>query len=183
MLISQHSSKYLRRPSDLGVLLSFPVAMASGRVFYLKKKKPKQRTKQNMCVRLHACESAHMLAGTGRSEDRLGCPPLISYLNWGTVSPLLFTAMHARIAGLQAKGFSYCERGILDFWIGFWTKNVLSFATEDISEASSETWIQPAALVTKGTHTVWCSLPEHPTPTPVRHKLYPNTYFHREILY
>lgn len=43
MLISLHSSKYFSRPSDLGVLLSFPVDVASGRIFYLK-------TKQNMCA-------------------------------------------------------------------------------------------------------------------------------------
>lgn len=171
MLISLHSSKYFSRPSDLGVLLSFPVDVASGRIFYLK-------TKQNMCactcVRADTCwqEQGGKRTGLGVHTH------LLPYLRHGLSS--VVHCCTCQDSWPASKGFSYSEGGILHFWIGFWTKNVLSFATEDISEASGETWIRPAALVTEGTHIQWGAPSQN---IPIRHKLYPNTYFHREILY
>lgn len=84
MLISQHSSKYLRRPSDLGVLLSFPVAMASGRVFYLKKKNQnKEQNKTCVCacmrVRAHTCWQEQGGQRTGSGVH----PHLLPYLRHG----------------------------------------------------------------------------------------------------
>lgn len=167
MLISLHSSKYFSRPSDLGVLLSFPVDVASGRIFYLK-------TKQNMCictcVRADTCWQEQGGKSTGLGVHT----HLLPYLRHGLSS--VVHCCTCQDSWPASKGFSYSEGGILHFWIG-------SFHLQQRTSVRHQVrpWIRPAALVTEGTYIQW-GAPSQNIP-PIRHKLYPNTYFHREILY